>query len=248
MKAFLAILLTLLVSVGCACFQMQEQQVDVENLRNYILPVRRHVESSVFIQLNLYGSAVPFGRQGKKVLAFTAKHIVGESEDLSFLTKVGFPIDVDESFVKIKSQEYPVEVLYQDEKIDIAVIRFEPQNKISIPELDSRQMKIGDEVLLVGSTSELNKIIVSAMVAGKCTQVTKCNFMGDTPDNFILDTPVYPGMSGGPVFKNGKLAGIITATLFSKYSTNKGIFIEPSYSGIIGNKILVKLKKQFNPE
>ena len=106
-------------------------------------------------------------------------------------------------------QEYPAKVIGRDPKTDIALVKIEPKEPLTVASLgDSAALRVGDWVLAVGNPFGLSNTVTAGIVSAKDRVI------GAGPyDDFIqTDAPINPGNSGGPLFNlKGEVVGINTA-------------------------------------
>jgi len=108
-------------------------------------------------------------------------------------------------------KDYKATVVGQDQKLDIALIKIEPDS--DLPEAvigDSDSLDIGEWVLAIGNPFGLGGTVTAGIVS------QKGRVIGAGPyDNFIqTDASINPGNSGGPLFNmNGEVVGINTAII-----------------------------------
>lgn len=106
-------------------------------------------------------------------------------------------------------KEYKAIVVGQDQKLDIALIKIKPEEKLPIAVLgDSDELQIGEWVLAIGNPFGLGGTVTAGIVS------QKGRVIGAGPyDNFLqTDASINPGNSGGPLFNtNGEVVGINTA-------------------------------------
>ncbi|MPY76792.1 MAG: Do family serine endopeptidase [Alphaproteobacteria bacterium] len=125
-------------------------------------------------------------------------------------------------------REFDAEILINDERTDIAVLRIEVRNE-SLPYLefgDADALEVGDMVLAIGNPFGIGQTVSSGIVSGLArTEVGITDFR-----SFIqTDAAINPGNSGGAlVAMDGRLVGINTA-IFSRTGGSVGIgFAVPS--------------------
>jgi len=140
----------------------------------------------------------------------------------------GFVIDQDgyivtnshliENADKIKvilkdSKELEAEVIGFDSKTDIALIKVNPELRLSSVSLgDSEKLQVGQWVVAIGSPFGLEQTVTAGIVSAKGRVI------GSGPyDDFIqTDASINPGNSGGPLInKDGEVIGINTAIISS---------------------------------
>jgi Do/DeqQ family serine protease len=120
-------------------------------------------------------------------------------------------------------REYPVKLLLDDPKSDLAVLQIENANGKSFPALsfgNSDDLQVGDLVLAIGNPFGVGQTVTSGIVSALArTGVETGNF-----DYFIqTDAAINPGNSGGALVDlHGHLIGINTA-IFTRSGGSVGI-------------------------
>jgi Do/DeqQ family serine protease len=120
-------------------------------------------------------------------------------------------------------RQYPVKVLLDDSKSDLAVLEMQSTNGKSFPALpfaDSDGVQVGDLVLAIGNPFGVGQTVTSGIVSALARSgVETGNF-----DYFIqTDAAINPGNSGGALVDlNGQLVGINTA-IFTRSGGSVGI-------------------------
>ncbi|MEE8499469.1 MAG: DegQ family serine endoprotease [Kiloniellales bacterium] len=119
-------------------------------------------------------------------------------------------------------REFPAEMVLDDERTDLAVLRIDPGAK-KLPHLafrDSDEVEVGDLVLAIGNPFGVGQTVTSGIVSATArTQVGISDF------SFFIqtDAAINPGNSGGAlVTLDGKLLGINTA-IYSRTGGSVGI-------------------------
>jgi serine protease Do len=106
-------------------------------------------------------------------------------------------------------KEYSAKVIGRDPKTDIALIKIEPRENLTVASLgDSDKLRVGEWVMAVGNPFGLSNTVTAGIVSAKDRVI------GAGPyDDFIqTDAPINPGNSGGPLFNlKGEVVGINTA-------------------------------------
>jgi serine protease Do len=106
-------------------------------------------------------------------------------------------------------KEYSAKVIGRDPKTDIALIKIEPKENLTVASLgDSDKLRVGEWVMAVGNPFGLSNTVTAGIVSAKDRVI------GAGPyDDFIqTDAPINPGNSGGPLFNlKGEVVGINTA-------------------------------------
>jgi len=130
---------------------------------------------------------------------------------------------------------YPAKVIGIDPETDVALIKIEPETKLTPLELgDSEEARVGEWVLAIGNPFGLDHSITAGIISAKGRVI------GAGPyDNFIqTDASINPGNSGGPLLNlQGQVIGINTAII----ATGQGIgFAIPSS---IAKDVLAQLRE-----
>ncbi len=106
-------------------------------------------------------------------------------------------------------KEYAARVIGRDPKTDIAVVKIDPKETLTVASLgDSDGLRVGEWVVAVGNPFGLRNTVTAGIVSAKHRVI------GAGPyDDFIqTDVPINPGNSGGPLFTlQGEVVGINTA-------------------------------------
>ncbi|CAH0340481.1 DegQ family serine endoprotease [Rhizobium sp. CECT 9324] len=118
-------------------------------------------------------------------------------------------------------REFPVKVVLKDDRLDLAVLRFETKETLPfLPIADSDKTEVGDLVLAIGNPFGVGQTVTSGIVSALArNQVTE----GDFGFFIQTDAAINPGNSGGAlVDMKGELIGINTA-IFSKGGGSNGV-------------------------
>ncbi|THV25444.1 DegQ family serine endoprotease [Peteryoungia ipomoeae] len=118
-------------------------------------------------------------------------------------------------------REFPVKVLLKDDRLDLAVLKFETNEKMpTLPLANSDATEVGDLVLAIGNPFGVGQTVTSGIVSALArNQVTE----GDFGFFIQTDAAINPGNSGGAlVDMKGQLIGINTA-IFSKGGGSNGV-------------------------
>ncbi|HVP07092.1 MAG TPA: trypsin-like peptidase domain-containing protein, partial [Candidatus Acidoferrum sp.] len=133
----------------------------------------------------------------------TNNHVVKDARELTVRTSSGY--------------EYSAKLVGQDPATDLAVLKVEPQEKITtIPFGDSEAMKVGDWAIAIGNPfpqQGLDRTVTVGVVSAKGR--SNLEFGDETPrfQNYIqTDAAINPGNSGGPLLNlRGEAIGINAA-------------------------------------
>ena len=142
------------------------------------------------------------------------------SSDGVILTNAHVVRDAEAVTVKLTDhREYTAKVLGSDPRTDIAVIKIDAKNLPTVPLGNSRDIKVGQWVLAIGSPFGFDNTVSAGVVSAKGRSLP-----GDGFVPFIqTDAAVNPGNSGGPLFDSqGKVIGI-TSQIYSGTGGYQGI-------------------------
>jgi len=106
---------------------------------------------------------------------------------------------------------YTAEIIGSDPATDIAVLQITPQEDLPFVTFgSSEEMRVGDEVIAVGSPFGLSATVTSGIISGKARDINAGPY-----DAFLqTDAAINRGNSGGPLFNNaGEVIGVNTAIL-----------------------------------
>jgi Do/DeqQ family serine protease len=118
-------------------------------------------------------------------------------------------------------REFPVKVVLKDDRLDLAVLRFETKETLpTLPIANSDVTEVGDLVLAIGNPFGVGQTVTSGIVSALArNQVTE----GDFGFFIQTDAAINPGNSGGAlVDMKGELIGINTA-IFSRGGGSNGV-------------------------
>ncbi len=165
------------------------------------------------------GSGVIINREGYIV---TNNHVVENAKEI---------------MVTLHNEEdYRAEVIGRDKKTDLALIKIEAKEDLSVAFLgDSDKLRVGEWVLAIGNPFGLAETVTAGIVSAKGRVI------GAGPyDDFIqTDASINPGNSGGPLFNFwGEVVGINTAII----ATGQGIGFAIPIN--MGKEILPQLKEK----
>ncbi|MEP7240687.1 MAG: DegQ family serine endoprotease [Devosia sp.] len=144
-----------------------------------------------------------------KGIIITNSHVVNGADEIHIALNGG--------------REYPVKLLLDDPKSDLAVLQIDKTNGKAFPALqfaNSDGVQVGDLVLAIGNPFGVGQTVTSGIVSALArTGVETGNF-----DYFIqTDAAINPGNSGGALVDlTGRLVGINTA-IFTRSGGSVGI-------------------------
>jgi serine protease Do len=128
--------------------------------------------------------------------------------------------DASEVTVKLTDRrEFRAKVLGADPKTDIAVIKIDAHNLPAVTLGDSKQLKVGEWVLAIGSPFGFDNSVTAGVVSA-----TGRSLPTDAAVPFIqTDVAVNPGNSGGPLFNTkGEVVGI-NSQIYSQSGGYQGV-------------------------
>jgi serine protease Do len=171
--------------------------------------------SVVFIAVERKGAVSPRGRHGRP----------GRSEGLG----TGFIINADgwvvtnshvvdgatQLRVRLNNRkEYEGRVVGSDPQTDIALVKFEPKEQLTVAPLgNSDAAEIGDWALAIGNPFGLSHTVTAGIISAKGRVGVAPDGKTDLYEDFIqTDASINPGNSGGPLFNmKGEVIGVNTA-------------------------------------
>ena len=118
----------------------------------------------------------------------------------------------DSILVKLHDgREVEAEVIGQDKKTDLAVIRIDEDNLQALPMGDSERLQVGDFVVAIGNPFGLNQTVTSGIVSA----LGRSGLSDENYEDYIqTDASINPGNSGGALIDlAGNLVGINTAII-----------------------------------
>ena len=128
------------------------------------------------------------------------------SADGLILTNAHVVRDAQEVMVKLTDRrEFPAKVLGSDPKTDVAVLKIEARNLPALKLGSSKDLRVGEWVLAIGSPFGFENSVSAGVVSAKGRALPDETFVP-----FIqTDVAVNPGNSGGPLFNaRGEVVGI----------------------------------------
>ena len=142
------------------------------------------------------------------------------SADGLILTNAHVVRDAKDVTVKLTDRrEFQARVLGSDPKTDVAVLRIEAKNLPVVPIGSSRDLRVGEWVLAIGSPFGFENSVTAGVVSAKGRSL---------PDDSLVpfiqtDVAVNPGNSGGPLFNSrGEVIGI-NSQIFSRTGGYQGL-------------------------
>jgi serine protease Do len=128
------------------------------------------------------------------------------SDDGYILTNYHVIDGADQVIVKMNDRrEFIAEVIGKDERSDIALIKIDATGLPAVKVGDSKDLKVGEWVLAIGSPFGFDHSVTAGIVSAKGRNLPSENYVP-----FIqTDVAINPGNSGGPLFNlDGEVVGI----------------------------------------
>src|SRR6266436_6577740 len=149
------------------------------------LPVGRQIKAT--------GSGVVIDAQ--QGLIFTNNHVITNAEEITVSLADGSKLQAT------RVGSYPA--------TDVAVIKVQAQNLVSLRMGDSDELEVGDFVLAIGNPYQIAQTVTSGVIS----RLHRTNVGIEEYEDFIqTDAAIYPGNSGGALVNlRGELVGINTA-------------------------------------
>jgi serine protease Do len=171
------------------------------------------------------GGAMPMRGQGSGFIV---------SPDGYIITNAHVVDHADEVSIRLTDRrEYRAKVIGIDKTTDIAVLKIDAKNLPVVKVGDSRNAKVGEWVVAIGSPFGFENSVTAGIVSAKSRSLP------DSPAPFLqTDVAVNPGNSGGPLFN---LAGDVIGVNSQIYSRSGG------YQGVsfaIPIEVAMKVKDQ----
>ncbi len=142
------------------------------------------------------------------------------SADGIILTNAHVVSDAKEVTVKLTDRrEFRAKVLGADPKTDVAVLKIDARNLPTVSLGNTRDLKVGEWVLAIGSPFGFENSVSAGVVSAKGRSLPDDSFVP-----FIqTDVAVNPGNSGGPLFNTrGEVVGI-NSQIYSRSGGYQGL-------------------------
>jgi len=142
--------------------------------------------------------------------------------------------------------QYEAQIVGQDLDSDLAVIKFDPPEGITLKTIsfgDSKNLKVGQRVIAIGNPFGLERTMTTGIVSGLGRPIQNSN--NRIIRNMIqTDAAINPGNSGGPLLDtSGKMIGINTMIKSSSGSSAGVGFAVPSETAVRVVADLIKYGK-----
>jgi serine protease Do len=133
----------------------------------------------------------------KKGFIITNDHVVDDAQSV----KVTLPSKL----------EYPAEIIGTDKQTDLALIKIETEEELSVARLgNSDEVEVGEWVVAVGNPYGFDRTVSFGIVSGKGRVLPDLPIENQLINDFIqTDAAIDPGSSGGPLVNlKGEVIGI----------------------------------------
>ncbi len=121
--------------------------------------------------------------------------------------------------------EYNAKIIGSDAKTDLAILKITAENLTPAQFGDSSQLKIGEQVVTIGSPAGFEHTCTVGVVSG-LERTIKVNSTNIGMDCIQIDAAINPGNSGGALLNMwGQVVGITSSKLESKEYDNIGFAI-----------------------
>jgi len=150
-----------------------------------------------------------FGDEDGELREYDAKSLGSGfiiSNDGYVLTNNHVIRDADEIIVRLSDRrEFIAEVIGMDKRSDVALLKIDAENLPVAKIGKSRDLKVGEWVLAIGSPFGFDHTVTAGIVSAKERSLPSENYVP-----FIqTDVAINPGNSGGPLFSlNGEVIGV----------------------------------------
>ena len=140
----------------------------------------------------------------------TNRHVVDEADQISVTL--------------VSGKRYDAKVLGKDARTDVAVIKIEPKEPLTVLELgDSDASEVGEWVMAIGSPFNFSNSLSVGVVSGKGRNIP-LGPPGTGVDMIQTDAAINPGNSGGPLMNTrGQVIGINTLIITQGLAQNAGV-------------------------
>ncbi len=140
----------------------------------------------------------------------TNRHVIDEADQISVTL--------------VSGKRYDAKVLGKDARTDVAVIKIEPKEPLTVLELgDSEAAEVGEWVMAIGSPFNFSNSLSVGVVSGKGRNLT-LGQQGTGVDMIQTDAAINPGNSGGPLMNTrGQVIGINTLIITQGLAQNAGV-------------------------
>lgn len=166
--------------------------------------------------------------------------VIIDSKEGHIITNNHVIKNAEEVFITLKDKrEFKAKIVGTDEATDLALLKIDAKDTISLPIGNSDDLEVGDYVIAIGHPFSLSHTVTSGIVSG----LSRSGLGIEGYEDFIqTDASINPGNSGGALINlKGELIGINTVILSAGGIGNIGIgFAIPSNIVQMVTKNLIK--------
>jgi serine protease Do len=157
----------------------------------------------------------------------TNRHVVDEADQISVTL--------------VSGKRYDAKVLGKDARTDVAVIKIEPKEPLTVLELgDSDAAEVGEWVMAIGSPFNFSNSLSVGVVSAKGRNLT-LGVAQTGVDMIQTDAAINPGNSGGPLMNTrGQVIGINTLMITQGPAQSAGVGFSVSIN--VAKPIIPQLK------
>ena len=148
-------------------------------------------------------------------------------------------------------EKYKAEILAKDPINDIAVIKIEAKNLLTIKLGDSSKLELGEIAVAIGNTlGTFNNTVSVGSISGLSRQISATNNINHKIERLRgliqTDAAINPGNSGGPLINyEGKVIGINAAMVFGAENVGFALPINTAKKGLEELKKFGKIRHPF---
>lgn len=154
--------------------------------------------------------------------------VIIDSQEGHIITNNHVIKNAKEVFVTLRdNRQFKAKILGTDDATDLALLKIDAKNIVSLPISNSDNLEVGDFVIAIGHPFSLSHTVTSGIVSG----LSRSGLGIEGYEDFIqTDASINPGNSGGALINlKGELVGINTIILSTGGMGNIGIgFAIPS--------------------
>ncbi|WP_346838566.1 trypsin-like peptidase domain-containing protein [Microbulbifer sp. SAOS-129_SWC] len=126
--------------------------------------------------------------------------------------------DSNAVIVIIAGRQFPAQVLRRDRRRDVALLKIQPDEKVSTARLAKQAVSVGEEVFVVGTP--LDESLDFSITKG----IISARRLHDGQGYLQTDAAVNPGNSGGPVFnESGEVVAVTVSGIFTRDGASANI-------------------------
>jgi serine protease Do len=122
-------------------------------------------------------------------------------------------------------RDYPAKLVGNDPRSELALVKIDAGRKLPTLKIgDSKNLKVGEWVMAVGSPFELEQTVTVGVVSAKGREILGQTGRFQIGDIIQTDASINPGNSGGPLVNlRGEVIGVNVAIVSSGLPVNLGI-------------------------